>query len=72
MIKNVLESNGRNEWGNPANVGPLCENGGTTSPSVEDLHNFFGLVSVIVQYPYKKEDIYAWSSAGERVELEVE
>ena len=20
-------------WGNPANVGPLCENGGTTSPS---------------------------------------
>ena len=40
---------------------------GTAQPSVEDLHNFFGLVSVIVQYPYKKEDIYAWSSAGERV-----
>ena len=45
---------------------------GTAQPSVEDLHNFFGLVSVIVQYPYKKEDIYAWSSAGERVQLEVE
>ena len=41
---------------------------GTAQPSVEDLHNFFGLVSVIVQYPYKKEDIYAWSSAGERVQ----
>ena len=45
---------------------------GTAQPSVEDLHNFFGLVSIIVQYPYKKENIYAWSSAGERVKLDIE
>jgi proteasome lid subunit RPN8/RPN11 len=38
---------------------------GSANPSVTDMHNFFGLVAIIVQSPYEKdEDIFAWDSAG--------
>lgn len=44
---------------------------GSAEPSLTDLHNFFGLVSLIVQFPYKDEDIYAWDSKGNAVNLEI-
>jgi len=42
---------------------------GTARPSVTDLHNFFGLVSVIVAYPYEEADICAWDSSGSAIRL---
>jgi len=42
---------------------------GTARPSVTDLHNFFGLVSVIVAYPYGEADICAWDSSGSPIRL---
>jgi proteasome lid subunit RPN8/RPN11 len=42
---------------------------GSAEPSVTDLHNFFGLVSVIVQSPYDDEDIFAWDSQGNQIEI---
>lgn len=43
---------------------------GTAEPSVTDLHNFFGLVSIIIKSPYdKNEDIFAWDSAGNQLEI---
>ena len=45
--------------------------GGTAEPSVTDLNNFFGLVSLIIKWPYRDEDIFAWNSKGEGIELTV-
>ena len=42
---------------------------GTAEPSFEDLHNFFGLVSVIVKSPYEDEDIFAWDSSGNSIPI---
>ena len=42
---------------------------GTAEPSSEDLHNFFGLVSVIVKSPYDDEDIFAWDSSGNSIPI---
>ena len=42
---------------------------GTAEPSSEDLHNFFGLVSVIVKSPYEDEDILAWDSSGNSIPI---
>ncbi len=42
---------------------------GTARPSVPDLHNFFGLVSVIVAYPYEEGDICAWGSSGAPIRI---
>lgn len=43
---------------------------GSAEPSVTDLHNFFGLVSIIVRSPYEKnEDIFAWDSEGNQLEI---
>ncbi|GKS66504.1 metalloprotease [Nitrosarchaeum sp.] len=42
---------------------------GSAEPSVTDLHNFFGLVSIIVQSPYGDNDIFAWDSSGNPVPL---
>ena len=42
---------------------------GTAEPSSEDLHNFFGLVSVIVKSPYEDEDIFAWDSSGNSISI---
>ena len=42
---------------------------GTAEPSSDDLHNFFGLVSVIVKSPYEDEDIFAWDSSGNPIPI---
>ena len=42
---------------------------GSEEPSLEDLNNFFGLVSLIVKSPYKDEDIFAWDSNGNSIPL---
>jgi len=42
---------------------------GTANPSVTDLHNFFGLVSIIVKSPYGDDDIFAWDSNGNSIKI---
>jgi len=42
---------------------------GSAEPSVTDLHNFFGLVSMIVKYPYEDDCIFAWGSNGNSIPL---
>lgn len=42
---------------------------GSADPSLTDLHNFFGLVSIIVQFPYDDDDIFAWDSGGNSLNL---
>jgi len=44
---------------------------GSAKPSVTDLTNFFGLVSIIVKSPYDDEDIFAWDSQGKQLDLTV-
>lgn len=44
---------------------------GSGNPSITDLNNFFELISLIVRYPYKDEDIFAWNSDGKSVKLEI-
>ncbi|MBS3925807.1 MAG: Mov34/MPN/PAD-1 family protein [Nitrosarchaeum sp.] len=44
---------------------------GSAEPSVTDLHNFFGLVSIIVQSPYGDNDVFAWDSGGNPVPLSI-
>lgn len=45
---------------------------GPAEPSVTDLHNFFGLVSVIVGFPYADSSVYAWDSGGKQIPLSIE
>ena len=42
---------------------------GSAKPSLTDLDNFFGLVSIIVQSPYENDDIFAWDSDGRELPL---
>jgi len=44
---------------------------GSAEPSVTDLNNFFGLVSLIVKSPYSEEDIFAWDSKGNSLEVSI-
>ena len=44
---------------------------GSAEPSLTDLHNFFGLVSLIVKFPYGNDDIFAWDSKGDSIKLEI-
>lgn len=44
---------------------------GSAEPSVTDLHNFFGLISLIVKSPYEDDDIFAWDSKGDSVKITV-
>ena len=44
---------------------------GSAEPSVTDLHNFFGLISLIVKSPYEDDDIFAWTSKGESVKISI-
>ena len=44
---------------------------GSADPSVTDLHNFFGLVSLIVKSPYDDGSIFAWDSGGNSIPLSV-
>ena len=40
-------------------------------PSITDLDNFFGLVSLIVKSPYEDDDIFAWDSNGKQIPIEI-
>ena len=44
---------------------------GSAEPSVTDLHNFFGLISLIVKSPYEDDSIFAWDSSGNAVPLSI-
>ena len=44
---------------------------GSAQPSVTDLHNFFGLIALIVKSPYENEDIFAWDSEGNSISLSI-
>lgn len=44
---------------------------GSARPSITDMHNFFGLVSLIVKSPYGDEDVFAWDSNGNSIKLTV-
>jgi hypothetical protein len=40
-------------------------------PSLEDLHNYFGVVSLIISYPYDYETMYAYDRNGNRLKIEI-
>ena len=42
---------------------------GSAKPSLTDLDNFFGLVSIIVKSPYENDDVFAWDSDGKELPL---
>ena len=44
---------------------------GSAEPSVTDLNNFFGLVSLIDKSPYDDESVFAWDSAGNAIPLSI-
>lgn len=44
---------------------------GSAEPSLPDLFNFFGLISLIVKSPYEDEDIFAWDSKGNSVKITI-
>ncbi len=44
---------------------------GPAKPSLTDLDNFFGLVSIIVKSPYEDDDIFAWDSDGRELPLAI-
>lgn len=43
---------------------------GSNHPSLEDLNHFFGLVSLIICYPYDVQNIGAFDRDGNRMDLE--
>jgi proteasome lid subunit RPN8/RPN11 len=45
---------------------------GSAEPSVTDLHNFFGLISMIVKSPYDDDSIFAWDSNANSIPLSIE
>lgn len=56
----------------PSYVGTVHSHpSGSARPSVADLHNFFGLVSIIVKSPYENEDIFAWDRDGNSIEITI-
>jgi proteasome lid subunit RPN8/RPN11 len=44
---------------------------GTNKPSLEDLNNYFGSVSIIIGYPYSDHTIRAFDRSGNDLELEI-
>ena len=44
---------------------------GSAEPSVTDLNNFFGLVSLIIKSPYDDDSIFAWDSNGNTIPLAI-
>lgn len=44
---------------------------GSAEPSLEDLNNFFGLISLIVKSPYENEDVFAWDRDGNQVKITI-
>ena len=56
----------------PSYVGTVHSHpSGVAKPSVTDLHNFFGFVSIIVQSPYEDDDIFAYDRDGNLLELTI-
>jgi proteasome lid subunit RPN8/RPN11 len=45
--------------------------GGSNRPSLEDLNNFYGFVSVIINFPYSENDIGAFDRNGNKVHVEI-
>ena len=45
---------------------------GSAEPSVTDLNNFFGLVSLIIKSPYDDDSIFAWDSSGNTIPLTID
>jgi proteasome lid subunit RPN8/RPN11 len=45
---------------------------GSAEPSVTDLNNFFGLVSLIIKFPYEDDSIFAWDSSGNSIPLTID
>jgi proteasome lid subunit RPN8/RPN11 len=45
--------------------------GNSNNPSLEDLNNYFGLVSIIINYPYDDSTIAAFDRNGERFMLRI-
>jgi proteasome lid subunit RPN8/RPN11 len=41
---------------------------GSSRPSLEDLNDFYGLISIIISHPYEEEDIHAFNSSGKEVD----
>jgi proteasome lid subunit RPN8/RPN11 len=44
---------------------------GSAKPSLTDMNNFFGLISLIVKSPYENDDIFAWDSSGNSIKWTV-
>ncbi len=44
---------------------------GIAEPSIEDMSNFLGFISIIVGYPYEDEDIKVFDSDGDNVRFEI-
>ena len=44
---------------------------GSANPSVTDLHNFFGFVSIIVKSPYEDNDLFAYDRDGNNIPITV-
>ncbi len=44
---------------------------GSARPSLTDMNNFFGLISLIVKSPYENDDIFAWDSNGNSIKWTV-
>jgi proteasome lid subunit RPN8/RPN11 len=46
--------------------------GASNRPSLQDLNNFFGVVSIIISYPYEYETIAAYDRNGNNISLIIE
>ena len=44
---------------------------GSNKPSLEDLNNYYGLVSIIINYPYTYNTIAAFDRDGNHMELQI-
>jgi len=44
---------------------------GSEKPSITDSNDFFGLVSIIIKSPYDDDDIFAWDSKGDPIEITI-
>ncbi len=42
---------------------------GSSRPSVEDLNNFYGSLSIIICYPYDEIDLHAYDGNGKEIEF---
>lgn len=45
--------------------------GASNKPSIADLNNYYGLVSIIISYPYEDQTIGAFDRNGNNMELEI-